>query len=119
MIRISLILFIGLNLLLANDNSFKLIKANGDVLYSQDGIKWLPFKSITLKYATQYPTFRFNFNEDISISKIDIYDLTGTKQILDVSISNTELKIELKENKVYYATLLIENNYYNFLIMKF
>ena len=95
------------------DKGFKLIRIDGSVMYSQDGTNWQPFKLKTLKYATEYSEFRFDFDETIKPQKIDVYDLSGIKQELDITITNTELRINLPHNKVYYATLYIDDIIYN------
>lgn len=115
-----MILLLLLNLNLSSyDKGFKLIKTNGTILYSKDGVNWLPFKLKTLKYATQYNEFRFDFDLDIKPEKVFVYDLNGLKQDVDISITNTELKINLNVNKIYYTTILIDDIYYNLIIMKY
>jgi len=105
--------------LFSKETGFKLIKTNGEILYSQDGENWLPFKLHTLKYATKFNEFRFDFDKNIKPQKVDVYDLNGIKQELDISISNTELKINFNLNKIYYVTVFIDDIYYNLIIMKY
>ena len=106
-------------MLYSYDKGFKLIKSNGDILYSKDGITWSSFKLKTLKYATKYQEFRLNFDEGININKLVVYDLTGSKQNVDVSINNTEIRLNLIENKIYYLSVLIDKIYYNIIILKY
>lgn len=118
--RLLIIIFILLiSSTFSYDKGFKLIRSNGEILYSQDGENWLPFKLHTLKYATKFNEFRFDFDKNIKPQKVDVYDLNGIKQELDISISNTELKINFNLNKIYYVTVFIDDIYYNLIIMKY
>ncbi len=116
---IIILIFSLTSIIYSYDKGYKLIRIDGSVMYSQDGVNWQPFKQKTLKYATKYSEFSFDFDETIKPQKIDIYDLSGVKQNLDVSITNTELRINLPQNKIYYTTLYIDDIIYNIIILKY
>lgn len=116
-IIISIFIFSSL-VLLSYDKGFKMIKEDGTILYSEDGVRWYHYKNLAFKYIINSNEFNFYYDFDKKPNKINTRKINGATIELNWSYTNGAIRFEFPTNGIYIINFKASNHNIVLVIIK-